>query len=111
MIKVNYAGLDSEIRKMRSVNSRLKSNVNRLGVESIKTAEKVMKDRVPVDTGELYESINNQGLMIGVTAPHVQAVEYGTHRSPAQPFIRPAIVEMEKYIEGNIGGVIDDTIQ
>ena len=54
------------------------------------------KDRAPVDTGALKNSIStefeNNGL-IGIIAPHVEYatfVEFGTKRMSAQPFMTPA---------------------
>lgn len=53
---------------------------------------------VPVDTGELQDSIDydiagtglSQLLLISASAGHAVYVELGTYRTPAQPYLRPA---------------------
>lgn len=53
----------------------------------------------PVDTGRLRSSIGRQvavdqlGLVgiVGTDVEYAPYVEYGTSRSPAQPFLRPAL--------------------
>ena len=51
--------------------------------------------RAPVDTGELRDSIHSEGsgmgAMVVAAAPHSAYVEYGTSRSPAQPYLWPAV--------------------
>lgn len=59
--------------------------------------------RVPVDTGELMNSID-YGVKDGVAwfgagAPHVLHVEYGTKNMPAQPFLRPALSDIKKELQ------------
>lgn len=54
-----------------------------------------MRRLVPVDTGELRESIEDIEVdghgVISVGTDHWEFVEYGTSRMDAQPFIRPAL--------------------
>lgn len=45
----------------------------------------------PVDTGYLQSSISASGGTITVGADYAQYVEYGTWKSPAQPFLTPAV--------------------
>jgi HK97 gp10 family phage protein len=66
--------------------------------------ERHAKRLCPVDTGNLRRSITSGlsfdlGIPIGVcaaTAPYSAYVEYGTSRSPAQPFLRPALERVNK---------------
>jgi HK97 gp10 family phage protein len=60
------------------------------------------KELVPVETGELRDSIKIQGegvdkgmpyVDVGSTDEHALYVEYGTSHSQAEPFLRPAIAE------------------
>jgi HK97 gp10 family phage protein len=46
--------------------------------------------RAPVLTGELRASIGEEGGEVVATSDHAIFVEYGTRRSKAQPFLRPA---------------------
>lgn len=62
------------------------------------TAEHIAEDaasRAPVDTGELRDSIHVEGRgmasVIVADAGHAAYVEYGTSRSPAQPYLHPAV--------------------
>lgn len=54
------------------------------------------KNRVPVDTGALKNSISTEfedGGLTGIIAPHMEYaayVEYGTKRMSAQPYMTPA---------------------
>jgi HK97 gp10 family phage protein len=61
--------------------------------------ETAAKRRCPVDTGRLRSSISHElrvdstGLhaVIGTNVIYAPYVEYGTWRSPAQPYLRPAL--------------------
>lgn len=55
-----------------------------------------MKAAVPVDTGKLRDSIDvekkGKGITVGPRGvDYAGYVEYGTSRSPAQPYIRPVV--------------------
>lgn len=54
------------------------------------------RSMAPVATGALRDSIavNPEGVYIG--APYAVFVEYGTSRSPAQPYVRPAMDEVKE---------------
>lgn len=55
---------------------------------------------VPVDTGELRESItcSADGLtaQVRADAPYAALVEYGTRRMPPRPFLRPAAMTAQE---------------
>lgn len=48
------------------------------------------KAMVPVDTGQLQDSIQSNAESVTVSAPYAAYVEYGTSNMPAEPFLRPA---------------------
>lgn len=58
----------------------------------------------PVDTGELRDSINyavmdheyGWQVLVYASAPYALFVEFGTRRSPMQPFLRPALYSLTK---------------
>lgn len=57
------------------------------------TAEAVAakaRRRVPIDTGELRDSIHVEGTDVVVDADHALPVEVGTVDTAAQPFLTPA---------------------
>jgi HK97 gp10 family phage protein len=87
--------------------SRLTQQLNQVGLEFtsedlVKGAEVIMKralELVPYDTGELWDSafIQDGGddVELGFSADHASYVEFGTYKMAAQPYLRPAIDEME----------------
>lgn len=55
------------------------------------TVAEMARGMCPVDTGYLQSSISASGGTITVGADYAQYVEYGTWKSPAQPFLTPAV--------------------
>ena len=61
--------------------------------------DRAAKDRCPVDTGRLRSSItwrlgrDSQGLLgiVGTNVTYAPYVEFGTARTAAQPYLRPAL--------------------
>lgn len=53
--------------------------------------------RVPIDTGELHDSISGNvdgdSVSVGAAAEHAAAVEKGTSKQIAQPYLTPAAEE------------------
>ena len=74
---------------------------------ALEQTAKDAKKRCPVDSGELRDNIrvrierSNKGVSGAViaTAPHAKAVELGTIRSRAQPFLYPAYRENASQIK------------
>ena len=64
----------------------------------------------PVDTGNLRGSIVRRVLgniaIVGTNVDYAQHVEYGTRRSRAQPYLRPAIDRNRKKIIGLMAELI-----
>jgi len=80
----------------------------RLQIDTVAKAQRLahkaarnMRQLAPVDTGRLRNSIgvtegaDARGLYfdVGPTVDYAIHVEYGTSRSPAQPFVRPGVAE------------------
>ena len=65
-----------------------------------------VSEAAPVDTGELRDSVdydvdsNKLELVIGAQAKHAPAIELGTSKAPAQPFL-------EVTVKGNVNDVVD----
>lgn len=75
------------------------------------------KNRGSVDTGTLRNSIthevhpNEESVYVGTNIEYAPYVEYGTSKSPAYPFLRPALTNQtnvnryqnifEAYLKGN----------
>jgi HK97 gp10 family phage protein len=68
------------------------------------------RDTCPVDTGNLRDShsvsIQGKTVDILVEAEYAGAVEYGTERQSAQPYLRPAIDNKAKEASELIGNAI-----
>ena len=60
-------------------------------------AEGFAKKLCPVDTGRLRNSISHatsgDDEYIGTNVEYAPYVELGTHRTPAQPYLKPAVAE------------------
>lgn len=91
ILNINERGL---IAAMRSAKSR--AYARRIGIEKTEKARSL----APVDTGRLRDSINyvvipdetiGWQVVVYAATDYAVYVEYGTVRSPAQPFLRPAL--------------------
>lgn len=87
---------------VESIEKSMSSSLNDAGS---RLAGKV-SEVAPVDTGELRDSVdyevdsNKLELIIGAKAKHAPAIELGTSRAPAQPFL-------EVTVKGNVNDVVD----
>lgn len=64
----------------------------------------VAKQLCPVDTGNLKSSIgalpvSSERVLVGTAVLYGKFVEYGTSRSPAQPFLTPAFAQARPTFE------------
>lgn len=111
-IDIDIKGFDKAIKEIQKAQKKLPKLVDEFGDEVIEVGHDYMERNAPYDTGELVESIqktrNGNTKSVEVGADHAEHVEYGTHKQPAQPFIRPARQKMEDYVDKNAGGVVDD---
>jgi HK97 gp10 family phage protein len=89
----------------------LAAAVERAGAESVaESAEAIagrMRADAPVDTGELRGSIevvrmDGESADVGAAAAHAHFVEFGTSRSPAQPFALPAAEQERNEMPGRV---------
>lgn len=66
----------------------------------------------PVDTGNLRDSgftkVMSDNVLIGFDAEYASYVEFGTYKMEAQPFLRPAIDEMELDALEAIASVLEE---
>ena len=87
---------------VESIEKSMDSSLNDAGS---RLADKV-SSAAPVDTGELRDSVDYDvdsdklELTIGAKAKHAPAIELGTSKAPAQPFL-------EVTVKGNVDDVID----
>lgn len=101
---VEVEGLDEAVRRVRSLTSSLEAKeVEQVLVKGMRVVRDEAKQRVPVRTGLLKSAIKarigkRRGKFVANAfaavdykkAPHAYLVEYGTRRSQAKPYFRPA---------------------
>lgn len=79
------------------------------------------KELVPVDTGELRDSIRAEGglwrgagdsrpaeVEVVATAPHATFIELGTVKAPAQPFLAPAVESVRGEFQDAIARAVEE---
>lgn len=99
-MSVKYNSYLSDV--VESIERSMNSSLNEAGS---KLAEEV-SGAAPVDTGELRDSVDYEvdsdklELIIGAQAKHAPAIELGSSRAPAQPFL-------EVTVKNNIDNVVD----
>jgi len=79
----------------------LKEELGQAVLELALIIQNKAKELCPVDTGLLRSSINAQveswaAAYVGTNTEYAPWVEYGTRRTPAQPFLEPAFEEGHK---------------
>lgn len=95
-IKMQMKGLDQAIRNIENYRDAKLDGVKRVIAETTVNIENEAISRVPVDTGNLKNSIDsqitNEGLtgQVTVGADYGIHVEFGTHKMKAQPYLFPA---------------------
>ena len=80
---------------------------DQINIEEFQQAVVSARNRVPVRTGRLRDSIQILGwgpgwISAGATAPYARFVEWGTRYMRARPFWTPAVWEAVKRIQARI---------
>jgi HK97 gp10 family phage protein len=96
VIRVQVIGVDAAIAKFLALGKVSDAAVEageKAGAEDVLTGAQA---RVPVDTGNLRDSLTTAsdpegGTLVGTEVDYAVFVEYGTSDTPAQPFLRPAL--------------------
>lgn len=109
LMKVKIEGLNS-LSKALTKKKVAVENVKTIVSDAADTGERIMKERVPVDTGRLKDSIERKESDGGKTVKieptardkngryYAGYVEFGTKKTPAVPFVRPAQEEARKQL-------------
>lgn len=85
--------------------SNLRALVRRVQVQQVELVALAIMNaairKAPIDTGELVQSIrarpmNAEGTVwrVSAHAPHALHVEFGTYKTRAQPYLRPAVAQV-----------------
>lgn len=84
---------------LKKINKKVKTDIEEALTNSALIVERDAKINAPVDTGRLRSSIthkendygsDNPSVEIGTNVQYAEAVEYGTSKQSAQPFLFPA---------------------
>lgn len=82
------------VKRLNALPEMLMQQAKASAVSAAEHAARIARDLVPVDTGELKESISfapaPDGAVMRAGAPHGPMVEYGTSKMPPSPFMLPA---------------------
>jgi HK97 gp10 family phage protein len=107
-VAANLEGIDDFRNGMATLQARVKAAIGerlRQGAEEVAEAA-----RVRVREGALAESIavddGEDGVRVVVGVPYAAFVEFGTRRSPARPFLVPALAERRADIVTGLGGAL-----
>jgi len=111
-------------KELRNRNNKIITNdrdhINDALIKSALFVERDAKINAPVDTGRLRASIshvengfgsNNPSVEVGTNVEYAPAVEFGTSKKPAKPFLFPAfngnkqkiLKELAKALKGGVG--------
>lgn len=106
MIRARIIGQDRLLRKLAQIEPALRAAMQREVKIAAVNIERGAKQRAPVDTGRLRNSIAHEihegGLNaeIGSNVDYAPFVEFGTRRMRAQPYLFPAFEEERpKYMD------------
>lgn len=89
------------LRALRQAADRMQLRSERDLLKLGYTVQNTARQLCPVDTGRLRASISTSGLQrdargayieVGTNVSYAPYVEFGTQRSPAQPYLRPALL-------------------
>jgi len=113
-MKVNVSDLDRLARDLTKAADRIEAGLPAIIAKTTLDIEADAKKIVPVDTGNLKNSITSDidgpHGEVGPTASYGAYVEYGTARMAPQPYMGPAadkrIKIMNRAVDKLIGGIL-----
>ena len=107
-------GTDETIRNLGRINDAVLAELEQAVMPGTEVVAESARQKVPVDTGKLKESIqarvtkkNASGVTVIVAAGTDEYywlfIEFGTSKMPAQPFLRPALDENRAAVKREFG--------
>ena len=92
-MSLTYQFTDNSAAVLRALESAAKSGLTAIGESAVSHA----RERVPVDTGALRDSIEatveGDTLTVGSDKEYALPVETGTYKMAARPYLKPAMSE------------------
>ena len=106
-------------RKLEKFESKLMSNLQTAAKALVEAGVQLAKRKAPVDTGRLRDSISGHiEQMMEVVVLYIQTdvdyaihQEFGTVYQNAQPFLRPALKELESSIVKRTARAYNDALR
>jgi HK97 gp10 family phage protein len=101
-IQLRVEGVSEVLKSLNRLGREISEAVVPATLQAAQVLQTAIQQRAPVRTGRLRDSIlveiteqtpNRVEVEVGPTVPYADDVEFGTSRSPAQPYLRPAIDE------------------
>jgi HK97 gp10 family phage protein len=106
--------LDEVTPKLRGLTDRMKQNIIKEAGGVGAEMENMAKSLAAVRTGYMRDSVfhdiveSDLGFIFGAKADYAGFVEFGTRRSRAQPFIRPALdANQTRLVDAILKGVMN----
>lgn len=116
-ITIHEAGIDELLNRLNVIGDAGRYRVVRTKAlrVGIRVAERYAKAKVPVDTGNLKNSIavgavNESQAELWATTDYAAYAEFGTRRMAAQPYMRPAVLDHIGEIEEVMTRVVDEAL-
>lgn len=107
-VNIKIEGAEDVLRAFDRFDKESRENLRSAVRKNANALRKAIKDRAPVDSGNLRDSIaakydkDGLGADVGPTKPkgsHAHLLEFGTVKMAARPFITPSAEEQrEKYL-------------
>jgi HK97 gp10 family phage protein len=101
IIDIDFRKIDGLQKALKKMPHLITEELGKAVLELVLLVEEVAKRHCPVDTGNLRSSITPvieswAAGYVGTNVEYAPYVEYGTRRTPAQPFLEPAFLEGKK---------------
>ena len=116
-ITIHETGIDELLRRTEVLTDPGRVRVVRVKAlrAAIYVAERYAKGKVPVDTGNLKNSISvgavdENRAELWATTDYAAYVEFGTRRMAARPFMRPSVENHIDEIEQVMTRVVDEAL-
>lgn len=99
MVKVEITNLPEFLASMKKLEAQILENIEEALEDSANNLVEKARERVPVKTGDLRDSIKVQkgegdlNYLVQASAPHARFIEFGSLKTPARPFLGPAVEE------------------
>lgn len=112
-VSVKIIGLNKLLKRVNRLPKAMRDKGGRALQVALINTQRGAKRRTPVDTGRLRSSIrfevDSQQALVGIVFSDVEYapfIEFGTVKTPAQPFLFPAWLEQEKIFRDRLARIL-----